>query len=349
MTRARVVSLGLTVALAVGCGEDGPRSPESLPVPSAPVAVQVEGEHVTATAIALIASELEVDPRAAVDLAVFDAALATAARRELDPREVHTLSSSVLARALAVEDWRELKARPILAEELEEATQAFWLDYARPEGRRTAHAVALVQPTDPPDVHARAENTAKRVLEAVRAPTAEATREKPTAVDPETAFAQGAFAKDPIYLAFSAAARAAVPEEVLPSVVIQELPSVARDGRQIVKGMAHDAPGFDAEFTRASWELTERGQLSGVVKSQFGYHVIVLLETTPANMATEAERRVALRDAIVEVRGKRQRRALLAKLEKATKIELAPNHEALLGQVRVQLDALARDDGKGAP
>lgn len=353
MSRARPASLALAVALAgalgLGCDDDATQAPVGLPAPNAPVALEVAGDHVTATTVASIAQEQGVDPRAAVELALFDATLAAAARRELDGRQVHLLSSSVLARALLTEAWQKLRERPIRAEELEEATQAFWLVYARPEGRRTTHAIARAEEKDAPDVHARAEATARAILEAVREPTAEATLEKMPPVDPEVAFTQGAFAHDPIHLAFSAAARAAVPADVLPTVVIQELPPVDREGRQLTKSMSHDAPGFDAVYTHAAWELERRGQLSGVVKTQFGYHVIVLLEKTPALVVNEATRRAALRDMIFEVRGKRHRRTLLAELEKKTKIELSPNHEALLGQIRVQLDTLAQGKAQGSP
>jgi parvulin-like peptidyl-prolyl isomerase len=72
-----------------------------------------------------------------------------------------------------------------------------------------------------------------------------------------------------------------------------------------------------------------------VVETPFGYHVIMLVEVTPAHRLSKAERLDALRAEILRVRGLRAKRALLEKLKADTKIDIASNQDALLGQIEV--------------
>ncbi len=332
--------VGLVVTIA--CGDGSSVSAPAVPTPGGVVALSVASERVTSSSIALIADKQGVSVTEATQMAIFDASLAAAARRDLDPAVIRALTKTVLARAAIFDDWQRMRDEPVTLAELEEATQIFWLDYALPEGRRSGHAVVQVKPEDPPEVHEAARAMANRILEAVTQPVADSKRRPKPRVSRESRFAPGAFKQDPLLRAFLGAAKA-LQKSTSFKIVAEELPAVGRDSRQIAQGVATGA-SLDPAFTAAVWKLAERGQLSGVVRSSFGYHVIVLLEVTPANFVDEQQREEALRQRILSVRGKRSHRTLLEKLDASTKVELVPNHAALLGQINTRTES-----GDGEP
>ncbi len=336
------------LGIASGCEGGGPaEAVVALPEPAGPIALRVEGERVTATSVALVAAAQSLPPKEAAERALFDAVLAAHARRVLDGQRLEVLADTVLARALLVESWRELVRQPITDAELAEATEAFWVLYARPEGRRTAHAHVGVQPTDSPEVKAKARALAARVRAAVEPAVATARDQPPPTLPEEGAFETGAFARDPLFAAFRAAAQTVTADGV--TILVQEVPSITRDNHQILRGWESTGPGFDLPYTEAAWNLSERGALSEVIETKFGFHVIVLLEVTPANLLDRAARAEALRERILTVRGKRFRRELLSRLEKETVPQLAANHEALLGMLDLGADPLAKEEGPTSP
>lgn len=336
--RARLALLLLVVA----CGSESQPATTVVPAPDGKVAISVGEERVTAASIAAIAREQSVPIEEATERALFDAVLAAKARQELSPGHVQQLVNTVLARALWTQEWNELVKPPIRPEELEEATQAFWLLYARPEGRRTAHAVVHANDEDSEQTHVAARALAERILEEVREPVDKAKDEPAPKRTGIRAYGADAYKSDPLLKAFTKAANRAKAGSQL-KVTVQELPSVAKDSLQLAAG-APPGSGFDPKYTAGAWKLNERGELSGIVKSSFGYHVIVLLEVTPANMLSRDELEAVLGAEILKVRGTRRRRALLAELDAVTPAEIAANHAALLALIRVEEGADVLED-----
>ena len=352
MSRLRTAATILAGAFLVHCGDDAPPQQTLLPPPQGAVAVTVENERVTDTTIATIASAQNLDPAQAVERAVFDAVLAADARKRLDERTILTLTNTVLARAALTDDWRALKDKPITALELEEATEHHWLDYARPEGRRTGHAVLQVRPDAPQVEHDAARKLVEKLRDAL-VDTVQESKERPKPkLSDKKAFVVSAFADDPLYKAFEKAAKAFAKANGQ-RFRVEYLVPVAKESWQIAYDVQWGAR-FDPKYVEGAWKLSQRGDLSQVVKSASGYHVIVLLEVTPAKMVPEAERRAKLADYIRTLRATRHRAKLLERLRATTRIELVPNHAALLAQIQPEQpdtqpkpsDSAGADDGE---
>jgi hypothetical protein len=331
MRRPRV-GWALVLVLACSGGEEAPLV-GALPVPEGRVVVQVDAEAITATSLAHVASSQAVGVDAARDKLVHDALFAAAARRELSAEAVHQLSAQVLARAVLRDLWRQASAQPISDADLAEATEQLWLRYDRPEGRRVVHVVVVSKDGDAPERRARA----RALAEAIR-PTLEPSAEKarsvpaPTRTDDE-AFNPSAASDDPAWKVFETAAKGVEHDADL-EVHVEALGAVAASGRRIVRGAGPDDM-LVPSFTRAAFELRARGDLSPVVESEFGYHVILLLEVTPEKRLSKAERLEAMRPEILRVRALRRQRELMASLGKGTPVELATNADALLESVNV--------------
>jgi peptidyl-prolyl cis-trans isomerase C len=330
-TAARWVLL----ALLGGCAEDDlPRGPAAIPRPDGRVVAEVSGDSITATALANVASRQRLSIDEARDRLVRDALLAAAARAELPASQVRDLQSRVLARAVLRDLWRTALEQPISEAELAEATAQLWMRYDRPEGRRTAHAVVMASPSDPAEKRSAARALAERLRAALEPAAAEAVATTPPARSQEQAFAASAGGDDPAFPIFEKAAKD-FPHDAELEVRVEALPAIAADGRALVNGAPPEA-SFVEPYARAAFTLSRRGELSAIVETDFGYHVILLLETTPPTRLSAAERMKALEGDILRVRGKRRQRELVAALTESASVELAPNHEALLATVNVR-------------
>jgi parvulin-like peptidyl-prolyl isomerase len=91
--------------------------------------------------------------------------------------------------------------------------------------------------------------------------------------------------------------------------------------------------GNDLDFTRAAQALRSPGDLSGVVKSAFGYHVIRLDERYPELVVPLETRRTLLGDEIFSRRAKRELDALAQRLHAATPVTSDRAVEALTALV----------------
>jgi hypothetical protein len=296
----------------------------------------VADQQIAPSTVAAIARQQGISPEEALDRAVVDGLFAAAARSQLPEREVASIETRVMARALLRAMWLEAEKEPITAHELAEATEVRWTRYDRPLGYRTVHYVVEADAKADADRHARAKELAAALRKVVEPIAQRAQREPAPALDEEKMFRNQVEHPDPLVKAWEDAVKAAEQEGL--SVIAQPLPPITDTGRP----MEHDAPLvvnlFDADYTKQVAALRQRGEMTGVFKSYAGYHVAMLLEITPEKRVPADERREALREEILKVRGIRRRRALLERLSSQTSVDIPANVNAHLSQLEIQLD-----------
>ena len=334
---ARVVAGSFAVALALGCGGDADvptAPPTSGPLPRGAVA-RVGDLLVMAESVGRIAAAQGCGVDEARDKAIFDALLAAAA--EADGfgarRDVGFAAARVLAAGLLAEVDSEAAAVPIGADEIAAAVEQRWIDLDRPEGWATIHAVVRVAPDASDSDRTRARAVADDIARAL-APVSEHARVVPA---PErTDLVQFAFdtrgrPRDPVEPRFREAVKAVSPGGF--ELTVEPLPAVAADGR-IIDRKARGGV-FDATFARAASTLAKRGDLT-TVATDFGLHVIMLLERSPSLQLSAEERSARVRQPILEERADAAERALLEALRLRETIDVAPNAEALLELPRLR-------------
>jgi hypothetical protein len=257
--------------------------------------------------VARIAARQGLAPRLAADLALIDARFAAGARARLDRSQVTVIERAALARALLERLGAEAESAGEPSEaELAELVKERWLELARPDAVRTTHAVVLV---DKPERDTFARELAEKLQK-------------------ELASAGSAAELKQRALAFPAHGL---------SVRAEDLPFVCSDGRVFIRrdnGFAAQRP-FDLEFARAANEIREPGQLSRVVKSAFGYHVIRLEERLPGVTMAAAELRTKLRAEVVIRRAARARAELVKRLKHSSPVQVERSADELTSQIKV--------------
>jgi peptidyl-prolyl cis-trans isomerase C len=295
------------------------------------VVARVGAVEISAERVARVAAAQRVSAAEAQALAVSDAVLAgEAAARGLDRAPaVEQEIVAELARRMSRRLLADARATPPTDEELREASARKWLEVDRPEGFRTVHAVVRHDATrDGEAGKARARAVAEAILAAVQ-PIAAQAADLPLIEGAPLPTSRQLPAEDPDPLsgAFRRAA-ATVPSGGL-EVTIEPLAPTAADGRTLVAAGGQ----FDLDFAAAAARLPARGALSPVVQSAFGFHVVLLLERTPALVLSPEARVARLRDDIVNERARAAEKRLLATLKSGG--SAAPEAPGLLDLVRV--------------
>jgi hypothetical protein len=247
-------------------------------------------------------------PAAALDLAISDSLFSERAKQELSQSQLPAyLQRLALARTL-LHQLEESSREPALAtdQEISALASERWWEFNRPEMRRVIHAV--VQPKSPADA-AAAQVFAQKIYDAVRG------------------------VSDPKEFRTRAEAATAPPLKVK----VEDLPFVARDGRSLVLGNPPQPGGvFDTAFAEATANLSKVGELSPVVHSSFGYHVILLTEILPAKTVSFEEQRRALGDEALERRVKSRYQETIDALRAQTPVVVGPQAQALMASVQEQ-------------
>jgi hypothetical protein len=185
--------------------------------------------------------------------------------------------------------------------------QERWVDFNRPDAVRTTHAVVLNQD---PTRDAAAREVAEKLAAALAQVPSESELIRIASAFPGEGF----------------------------EVRAEALPFVTADGRVLERreiGFVAARSGFDTDFARAANALSVPGQLSGVVKSAFGYHLIRLEERALGVVVPEAELPSLLGDEVLQRRAKRARSELLERLRAATPIQIERAADELTAQVKV--------------
>lgn len=287
------------------------------------VPARVGAALVHADQVARIAAAQGVSPAEARDLAIRDALFAEEARaRGLDAdRRVELAEAAMLARFLVRDIAAAAEARgPVTDAELDAVTARHWTQLDCPEAARTVHAVVMLEKDAPPDARAAASALAEAIRGAVAevADTAAGTEPQRDPRGPE----------DPAVTAFRRAATA-VPKGDR-DVRVEALPSVVADGRVVSEGGGR----FDEAFARAALKLERRGDVSPVIETRFGFHVLLLLERIPAQTYPREERRAMVREEVMSTRARVEKDRLLGRLRPSVVIQ--PDADALLALVPVE-------------
>jgi peptidyl-prolyl cis-trans isomerase C len=94
-------------------------------------------------------------------------------------------------------------------------------------------------------------------------------------------------------------------------------------------GAADDGKRFDPEFVAGAFRLREPGDTSPVVESQFGWHVIRLLERLPPAAGPDADR-AELAEAVMRLRARIALSTTIARRKDTSRVELAPGADELM-------------------
>lgn len=208
-----------------------------------------------------------------------------------------------LARARLAVISSETSRQPPTDAEVEEATAEHFLDLDRPEGFRVIHALARVTAKDTDEKKQKARRVAERVAAAVAAAT-DADDFERRAKEVET---------DGIELR------------------IERLEPVAADGRVL-----HASGGqFVKPFAAAAARLSNPGEKSPVVETDFGFHVMMLLEKTPAKRVPLEERRKLLAKEIMATRARKATEELLAELRRERDVRIERSAYTLIDNLQV--------------
>lgn len=241
--RSFVTVLGLVLVVACASSDVAP-----------PVRVELEGAvarvgsaEIPGSLVASVARGRNLSKDAALEALVEDALFAEGARRRGLPErpDLRVAQRTLLARLAIRASWAGSTGEgPPTDAELAEVRNTRWREFDRPPSIRTAHVLVQKPSKGGADFATRGRAVAEGLLRELRGTTT-----------PEDFVARGG---------------APVQRDGL-AIVAQQLPAFVADGR-IVEGDG----SMDLAFARGAFELKNVGDVSGVVESSFGFHVIRL-------------------------------------------------------------------------
>jgi len=298
----------IACALLLGCSaRTSPTKPASGALPEGQ-AVRAGRELVSGATITRIAQHQGIAPAAAASAALSDALFAQGARDRVPVGTSRSIERAAVARALIEQLGRAARsAGPPSAAELAEVVRERWTDLDRPVGARTSHAVVL---NDKPERDAAAKALGQKLAEALQGVASADDLIKKAEEFPAQGF----------------------------TIKAQSLPFLTADGRTFQhreSGFVATPATFDVDFARAALALERPGQLSGVIKSRFGYHVIFLEERAPEQIVPKEQLPTLLAPEVEQRRAALARRELLERLHAAATVQLDRAFDELTANVKV--------------
>jgi parvulin-like peptidyl-prolyl isomerase len=293
-----VRSRALVFLIALACGNSAKPPVETAALGGTTVAV--------AGAVAIDVSLAEAvarkdgkAPRAAVDDLVYDAVLAQGAlEKKLDrSASVRVAERAVLARVVTERLARDAAAKGVPTdEELAKVTERHWREVDLPEQARVVHAVVM---TKDPEKKKRM----RAVAEDLRRAVLGAKDEQDFIARAKSVDAQGLEIR---------------PEALTPFVA---------DGRVVAGGQLVQS------FVDAAFAL-QLGDTSPIVETQFGLHVIRMLERLPPKLVPKEERRTMFHEEVVAMRAHDAYVALLEDQKRRTPVAIDPAADAIMASAR---------------
>ncbi len=282
-----------SIGISPGCSEPTGSHLESSTLPEGIVARVGEDEISTELAREVAGSQ-GVSKTDARDLLIGDALFAAYAREEFRGTGlVESAERAALARATLSVLQEEARAQGAPTDaEIGAIVSERWSDYDRPALARTKHVVVVVESKDQ---EAKAKRVADSIAKAVSG------------------------VKDPDE--FEQRAKS-VPTEGL-QVRVEQLDPVAPDGRVVVHQQLPPGapePRYDKDFARAATDLETVGSQSPVIRSKYGFHVILLLEKLPAIHYPRQQLSKLLEHEVIDQRARRLHQALLERIKKSTAV-----------------------------
>jgi hypothetical protein len=302
-SRARFAGLVLAGAFALSCSDHGAVPPPAEQATlGGEVAARVGTDAIPVGLVAKVAVAQKITPREALRRLVDDAVSASAARARGLDRQPPTSWLLTAARGRMTADHILAEARqsgPASDAEIDELTRQYWREVDRPLTLRVVHVVVRTPEKPDPALEKQSRDLAEQIHAAVA-----------TARDADDFIAKAN----------------AVPHPNTLVVVAQPLPAFADDGYT----SEGEENRMAEAFTKAAFTLTTPGATTDVVESQFGWHVIRLVERIPEQRMGLEARRLAFADEVVMKRARVATDARLKSLRAAAPIEISPSAENLM-------------------
>ncbi len=305
----RLFALPLVLFSCSPAPDGGPSPSPAASVLPVGVVAKVGNLSIAEESVASVSNALQVPPRNALDREIHDALFANAALTrgyEAHPA-VRAALRGHLARVVLEELKKQTTQRAIDDAEVAEATARHFVELDRPEAFRVIHALVKIPETAPPARRAQAKALAERLA------------------------AQVAPARDPDD--FRVRVESVADRDGF-EIVVETLKPVAADGRVVdIEHPSAEPQQYVLPFARAASHLGEPGQKSGVVPTDFGFHVLLLIEKTAPHTVPLNQRRDLLREEILTERARRVKKDVLQSLRAAFPPDVERSADSLLASI----------------
>lgn len=302
---AATMALAWLLCSAVACTDHAPPVNQQAAL-GGDKAARVGDEIIPLSLVVAVAKEQKVSKDEALRKLIDDAVAAHSARKKGLDRESPASWRLTAAKGRFTADRMFAEAKKAggpTDEEIARISNDHWQEVDRPVAVRTVHVVAIVAR----DAPAEKQKEVRAIAEALR----EAVLPAKSAED------------------FIAKANA-VPHPKEIRVKAEMLPATSVEG-WITEG--NNTSAMDPSFAKAANALANPGDTSGIAQSDFGFHVIRLLERIPEQRMPMDVRRIAFADEAYAYRARALREARLADWRAKNPAVVEPSAEALMRTV----------------